>query len=183
MTLRPLSWILVLFLLAGCRGESLRAASIENGGPAASDPRSAAAAWAQALRQGSPGASFAWLRPESRALLERHPELVDRVRARVAALGDVAGLELVVRRERAALLAPKKPGIEPILLLLDDGSWRVDVVEVEKSYAPAIAGRLDPPANPENPYRRLVAPPARGMKAELGEIDLYGEAVEDATPD
>ena len=180
MTRHLLSWTLVFVLLSGCQGESLREASRANEIPTAPDPRPAAAAWAEALRQSSPGASFAWLRPESRALLGRHPELIDRVRSRVAALGEVAGLELVVRRDRAALFSAKKPEVEPILLSLDDGKWQIDVVEVEKSYAPAIAGRLDPAANPENPYRRLVAPPKRAEKAELGEVDLYGEAIEHA---
>ncbi len=112
-------------------------------------------------------------------MLVRHPEVVERVRARVAALGEISLLEVVVRGERAALFAPNKKAVEPILLRLDDGEWRVDVVEVEKSYALAEGGRLDPPANKQNPYRRLAPPPARSMKSDLGEIDLYAEPIED----
>lgn len=176
---RP-AWFLVLSLLTACLGESVHGVPVAIERPAAPDPRITAAAWVRALREGTPDEALESLRPESRALLVRHPELLERVRRRVAALGDFAGLELVVRRERAALFAPNEPEVAPLLLLLDDGQWLVDVVEVEKSYAPAIAGRLDPPANPKNPYRRLVAPPARMMKSDLGEVDLYGEAIEDA---
>lgn len=180
MRIRRLAWLLVFSLLTACQGDSAHDVPVALERPAPPDPRITAAAWAHGLLDGAHDDSLEWLRPESRALLVRHPELLERVRQRVAALGDVQGLELVMRRERAALFLPDEPEIEPILLLLDDGRWLVDVVEVEKSYAPAIAGRLDPPANPENPYRRLVAPPARPMKAELGEIDLYGEPIEDA---
>ncbi|MEZ4331894.1 MAG: hypothetical protein R3F35_09065 [Myxococcota bacterium] len=182
MRSRHRAWFLALCLslLAACHGESVRVVPAAMEPSAAPDPRIATAAWAHALLDGAPDEALEGLRPESRALLVRHPELLERVRQRVAALGDVAGLERVVRRDRAALFAPAKPEVEPILLLLDDGRWLIDVVEVEKSYAPAIAGRLDPPRNRENPYRRLVAPPARPMKDDLGEVDLYGEAIEDA---
>ena len=171
--------ILTLWLLTACHGGSVNVESAAADGPAAPDPRVAAGAWVRALLEGPPVASLEWVRPESRALLVRHPEVVERVRNRVAALGEVSLLEVVVRGERAALFAPKKPAVEPILLLLVDGEWRVDVVEVEKSYAQAAAGRLDAPANTRNPYRRLAPPSARPMKSDLGEIDLYAEPIED----
>jgi hypothetical protein len=180
MRQHALPWILTLGLLAGCQGRSVNVESTAADRPSAADPRVVAAAWAHAVLEGPPAASLEWVRPESRALLVRHPEVVERVRERVAALGEIPLLEVVVRRERAALLAPQKPDVAPILLLLDDGAWRVDVVEVEKSYASAAGERLDPPANTRNPYRRLAPPPARQLKSDLGEVDLYAEPIEDA---
>lgn len=171
--------IFTLCLLSACHGGSVNVESAAADGPSAPDPRVVAAAWSHALLQGPLPASLEWVRPESRALLVRHPEVIERVRNRVAALGEVSLLEVVVRGERAALFAPKTPAVEPILLLLVDGEWRVDVVEVEKSYAQAASGRLDAPANTRNPYRRLAPPSARAMKSDLGEIDLYAEPIED----
>lgn len=178
MNHRARSWVLVGLLLAGCRGGGTPS-GMDSGGRHPESPVVVAVAFANALNSAEPSAALEWVRPESRALIVRHPEVLARMQSRVAELGDPAALELAVRREHAALFDPAKPSVPPLLLRLDEGGWEVDVVEIEKSYAPLP--ELQPRMlNTRNPYRRLVTPFERQAFSDFGEVDLYAEPFEEA---
>ena len=135
------------------------------------DPHATRVAWEAALAANDLAAAQALLRPGSRVLVARKPEVISATRF------TAAEAKLAQRGDYAAFVAPKTL---PLLMRREGDAWRIDLVEVLKSYMPTAAGNASPPANGDNPYARLAPPPKRALIAYLAEEDLFAEPVEDA---
>jgi hypothetical protein len=142
----------------------------------APDAKRAALAWLSALSSGDRAAATAGLRPGGRFQWSREPEQLERARAAYRPLAHAETLPLAARREWAALLPPAGSVSPPVLLHREDGAWRIDWIEVLKSYLPDPTHT--PLANPENPYRWLVPPPQRAEGFPMDEVDLLGEPLD-----
>ena len=138
---------------------------------AAADPQALRATWQAALAANDLPKIHALLRPGSRALVSRKPEVLAATRF------SAERAQLAQHGDYAAFSAPRSL---PLLMRREDGAWRVDLVEVLKSYVPAAAGAGPPPTNGDNPYAKLAAPPRRAQTTYLEEQDLFAEPLEDA---
>jgi hypothetical protein len=146
-------------------------------GVAPGDPARVARELLSALQGGEVEKSVVLLREGSRAFATRNPARVVQLLGGATA-PEISSWRRVVRREWAVLTPPVGRQALPILLHYEDGAWRVDLVEMAKSYAPPVANGLDVAANTKNPYARLAAPPKRTWSFDLGEEDLLAEPVE-----
>jgi hypothetical protein len=134
------------------------------------------AAWRRAVDAGGDLSELDLLRAGSRVLLAERPIHADVVRARVKALPETASLRFATARDRAAFV-PRGPAkdLPPVLLKREEGVWRIDLVELEKSYVTPPGDALPPAVNDANPYAALVPTSQRFLSADLSEVDLLGE--------
>lgn len=118
--------------------------------------------------------------PGSRVLRARRPLPADEMRAQAARL-PAAGSRLQVRvlRDRA-VVAPllAQPGTPPVLLQEIEGTWRIDLVEMEKALDLDVDGSVLQ-MDDQTPYAFAIE--GRSLAFEdLGRADLFGEDPADA---
>jgi hypothetical protein len=114
----------------------------------------------------------------SRVHLARAPRAAGAEAARLAELDAAAPLRLVVVGDRAALIPrrTKARSTRPVLLERVAGTWRVDLVEAEKSFEPDAAGGLRFRYD-GSPYLAVLglSYPRSVVEGELEPVDLFGE--------
>jgi len=144
------------------------------------DPDASRAAWHAALAAGADPAQLDLLREGSRLLAGARPDLVAGWR-RDAEAQARAELRLVRRRDLAAFVPAGAPAdTPPLLLRQEEGVWRIDLVQLEKSYAPQPPGSRRIASDSDNPFGPLVPAPRRVPGFRFGEVDLLGEPLPDA---
>ena len=113
----------------------------------------------------------------SRVYLARGPHTAGAEAARLAELDAAAPLRLVVVGDRAAMIPrPKNRSTRPVLLERVAGTWRIDLVEAEKSLEPAETGGLRFRYD-GSPYEAVLSLsyPRSVFPGELEPVDLFGE--------
>lgn len=136
-----------------------------------------------ALVRGAANASAALFTAPSRVQLARKPLLAFESRARAVALETGRPWSVSQAGDRAAVQPAGKGTTDfvPVLLLRDQGKWRVDLVEMGKSFR-SHDGSHWHQANAQGPYWLALGgkPGAGEFCDDLTPIELWGESLEDA---
>ncbi len=151
-------------------------------GEPGADVATSVEAYGCALIRGDAAASAALFTAPSRVQIARKPLLPFESRVRAAALDAGRPWSISEAGDRAAVKPAAKslPDFVPVLLVREQGQWRVDLVEMSKTFR--ASGSHWQQGNARGPYwLALGAKPYAGeFSDDLTPIELWGEPLEDA---
>ena len=149
------------------------------------DPAASAEAFLCALAHGSTSSSPALFTAASAFHLTRRPLPPFESRARASALDAARPWSVVVTEDRAAVLPTARHGdAQPVLLQRIGEAWRIDLVEMEKTFRATGAGRWQRRLQGGPYWLALAALPTKGaLDTYLGPVELWGAPIEDVVAD
>ena len=170
-----LTLVFALALVASAAGAGDATSAVP--GEPGTRTRTSFAAYRRFLAAGGKVEAPALFTAASRVYLARGPHAAGAAAARLAELDAAAPLRSVVVGDRAALIPHgKKRSTRPVLLERVAGTWRIDLVEAEKSFEPAEGGGLRLRYE-SSPYEAVLSLsyPRSVFPGELEPVDLFGE--------